>query len=660
MTSWSCIRVFALSAIVLLAYLVSMYTSLPPSQHHTLPYHTRAIVGRENEVRELKSLLQHYPGAPRIVSITGGPGFGKSTLALSVGHELETEGMTVIHVDLNDEITTKYEIAAKIALRIDRESELSVQIDSMQKLMKWTKSLSSKTLLILDNCDEHFHVEKDALQSLIVRLLKQSKDLKVLTTSRRQVAYIEAHKLYPINELSESHACELLHQITKSLNEDQCADIARLTGSVPLALHVVGALLNMPNPPSPQRIINQLNESLIRTLSPEELRTTDTVDASIFLSYQYLDSVVQKSARYLSHFPGLFGEDIACIMIKSADISNSHCEVPRLLITRSLLKSMPDLKSGKDLYVFHRLVREFFREKSKPKELERFNMFFIGHYTSELARISQSTMHILEENWIVWFVFNRQDLKHFFHLLSNNATFSRVHKKEAANVIMQAAEAIGNIDSYHILDFGFPPQETREYLKNLLNVIDCSWAKVVKYFKKRKISEVCSKIIVHLLRIEKRFISNKNALIQSMNAYHWVFQKYGQFVPLQEYTIYFATLAAYYFEIDDCEQAIQCHEMILKKDEKRFMNILDYLDAIPEMHYIKVQSLHSTKLISAKCIYHEYYSVLYRNHNRDQVEEKIANTGRVIKYMTKSIMYMQNYIRAIRQSLEFFHPTNAH
>ena len=187
LTSCSCIRVFALSVIVLLAYLVSMYTSLPPSQHHTLPYHTRAIVGRENEISELKSLLQHYPGASRIVSITGGPGFGKSTLAIAVGHELETKGVTVIHVNLNDEITTKYDIAAKIVLRIDIVPELSAQKDSVQKLMDWSKSLSSKTLLILDNCDEHFHVEKDALQSLIVRLLKQSKHLKVLTTSRRQV-----------------------------------------------------------------------------------------------------------------------------------------------------------------------------------------------------------------------------------------------------------------------------------------------------------------------------------------------------------------------------------------------------------------------------------------------------------------------------------------
>ena len=362
-------------------------------------------------------------------------------------------------------------------------------------------------------------------------------------------------------------------------------------------------------------------------------------------------SVVQKSARYLSHFPGLFGEDTACEMIKSAGISNSHCKVPRLLVTRSLLNS----KSGKDLYVFHRLVREFFREKSKPEELDRFNMFFIGHYTSELAKISES-------NWIVWFAFNRQDLKHFLNLLSNNATFSRVHEKEAANVIMEAAEAIANIDSYHILDFGFPPQETRKYMKNLLNVINCSWAKVVKYFKKRKISEVCSKIVVHLLRIEKRFISDKNALIQSMNAYRWVFQKYGQFVPLHEYIIYFATLAAYYFDIDDCEQALRYHERILEKakDEKIFMNILDNVDAIPEMHYIKVPSPHSTKLVSAKCLYHKLYSMLYIHHNMEQDEEKLANTKRDVEYTKKFITYMKYIIRATKQSPKPFHPTNAH
>ena len=98
------LRVFTLASIafVLLASVLSMYASVPVN---TLPYYSHDIVGRENEISELKSLLQHNSGAPKIVSITGGPGFGKSTLAITVGHKLETEGMSVIYVDLNDEIT---------------------------------------------------------------------------------------------------------------------------------------------------------------------------------------------------------------------------------------------------------------------------------------------------------------------------------------------------------------------------------------------------------------------------------------------------------------------------------------------------------------------------------------------------------------------------
>ena len=314
-------------------------------------------------------------------------------------------------------------------LRIDRELKLSAQKDSMEKLMAWCKSLSCRMLLILDNCDEHFHVEKDALQDLIVKLLKNSKHLKVLTTSRRQVAYIDAHKLFPITELSISHACELLRGNVKYLGDAHCADIARLTGSVPLALHVVGALLDMPNPPSPQQIINQLNESPIRTLSPEELRTSDTVNASIFLSYQYLDTVAQKSGRYLSHFPGSFSKDAGCAIIRNFSSAISPCQTPNLLVKRSLLKISPELGEELGIYEYHMLIRQFFKEMSNPKELERFNINYIRHYTSELAngRLYISDLYLLKENSISLLLFSRSrhNIQHFFNLLGDKATFQK-------------------------------------------------------------------------------------------------------------------------------------------------------------------------------------------------------------------------------------------
>ena len=544
--------------------------SLPNSiQNHGLPDQIHNLVGRQTETSELKLLLEYSPGTPKIVSITGGPGFGKSALAISIGHDLKDNGVKVIYVNLNEDITGKYELA-KIIMKLPLSTEQNI---SMQELYQWSENLKDSTLLVLDNCDEQIHTSKDDLQYIISRLVKQSKHLKILTTSRRQVAYVDTHKLFPITELSVSHACELLRGIVQSLDDDQCADIARLTGSVPLALHVVGALLDMPDPPSPQRIINQLNESLIRTLNPEDLQTADVVNASIFLSYQYLEKVAQKSGRYLSFFPGSFSNEAACAMITNFRSSGTFpCETPELLVKRLLLNSLPVYISEPDnvkieVYLYHRLIREFFQENSDTTELKGFNMNFLWYYSSELKRLTES--HYRERNSLYWRT-NRQNFRHYFYLLSSSETFhARVNKQEA-RIIIKAAETIGDIDDYHILDFGLSSHETQKCVKDLLSNLDVIMRDLKKYFTEEEVFAVYSKIVVHLVRAEMTFVRDKDVLKQSMNAHRWAFLKYvDQFVPSDEYSVvnYFSAMASYYIELNDYDKAIWCHERILLEED---------------------------------------------------------------------------------------------
>ena len=71
-----------IASLLLIAALVSMY----PEVYHsfTLPVKGEMFVGREAEVEELTDLIGN--SAVSIVSIVGSPGFGKSTLAVHVGH----------------------------------------------------------------------------------------------------------------------------------------------------------------------------------------------------------------------------------------------------------------------------------------------------------------------------------------------------------------------------------------------------------------------------------------------------------------------------------------------------------------------------------------------------------------------------------------------
>ena len=59
------------------------------SQSKTLPYISGTFIGRETELNDVLQLLDFGQSDNRVVSIDGPPGFGKSTLAIKVGHANE-------------------------------------------------------------------------------------------------------------------------------------------------------------------------------------------------------------------------------------------------------------------------------------------------------------------------------------------------------------------------------------------------------------------------------------------------------------------------------------------------------------------------------------------------------------------------------------------
>ena len=62
--------------------------------------------------------------------------------------------------------------------------------------------------------------------------------------------------------------------------------IAELTGNVPLALDVVGAIFKFPNAPTAEEVIQGLKKNPVTTLSPPELYSH--LDTSIGLAYSFL------------------------------------------------------------------------------------------------------------------------------------------------------------------------------------------------------------------------------------------------------------------------------------------------------------------------------------------------------------------------------------
>ena len=238
----------------------------------TLPYIPENFVGREEDMKEITKLITFKESDIRIVDIIGPPGFGKSTLAIHVGHEMVRNGVVVYYLDIGDfsDKAIKTALATKV---LDKSNTVVSKQVTFERLLKWARDRFWYTLLILDNCDDAINSQREEFQDAIVKLVEESLNVKVLMTSRILAAFTKYYKWHQVRELSITAACELLDNKVATMvqfADHEKEQIANLTGSVPLALQIIGSLLQLPASPSPSAIIKQLEKELIMTLSSEE------------------------------------------------------------------------------------------------------------------------------------------------------------------------------------------------------------------------------------------------------------------------------------------------------------------------------------------------------------------------------------------------------
>ena len=75
-----------MASVLLVIAMGFMYPQVYPP--NMLPVKGEVFVGRETEIEELTDWIGNFT----IISIVGSPGFGKSTLAIHVGHVITEKG----------------------------------------------------------------------------------------------------------------------------------------------------------------------------------------------------------------------------------------------------------------------------------------------------------------------------------------------------------------------------------------------------------------------------------------------------------------------------------------------------------------------------------------------------------------------------------------
>ena len=373
------------------------------------------VVGRSEELEKIIVAIRTERAAA--VLVTGGPGFGKTAVAIEVGHELasnENEERTVLFCSLRSKAAIA-EVATSMILPCS--ANLSQPPEHPQHwLRNWSKQQQKKVSFILDNADD---VLESGDRTAFVTILK---DMRTLSNGKISFV-ITTRKLFQLDPnlrmecvrlrtLSREHAQELL--LSKVLNADvkqglsKTDKLVQLCGCVPLALCIIGSLLS--DHPEDQ-LIECLEKKPLNVLKEDESHETDenSVEKAIDTSFNFLREHEQKALVLLSVFPGSFSNIAAQAVIKAVDCQGDPGSILRSLKNRSLIETPAPYR-----YQIHQFIQTF------AKKIDEANLSPVLQLQGEKAACIHFISHLVDIATCYWSKDKCQEAIHSFNTDRHN------------------------------------------------------------------------------------------------------------------------------------------------------------------------------------------------------------------------------------------------
>ncbi|CAB4021678.1 Nephrocystin-3, partial, partial [Paramuricea clavata] len=275
---------------------------LPPMVPH--------FIGRQQKVEDIFRVLTSP--AARLVSVSGPPGFGKTSLAIAVGHQLKQLGLPVYFLSLRSVKTVEELISDLLNTFAHTSSDVTGREHS--KLCGFLSAIPSNICIILDNADVLFESSGETSQNvleLLEMIFSDCKNVSFLLTTRTSLQSVLGRKFgdhmsVGVASLDRKSSQMLVQELVPVADESEYCRLAEVCGDVPLAIKLlcgqivdekksasqfldhfscssktVIGLLDDPDAPNDQRL-NVLFESYFKRLSQEEQEAF--VCLSVFVS----------------------------------------------------------------------------------------------------------------------------------------------------------------------------------------------------------------------------------------------------------------------------------------------------------------------------------------------------------------------------------------
>jgi len=315
------------------------------------------VFGRSEEIRQVTEAIQ-TKGVATVV-ITGGPGFGKTTVANKVAHELVGVCKnTVLYCPIRSK-TTVDDVATSMILACNKNHSHPPR-NPHHWLLNWSKQQMNNVTFILDNADDVLNSDD---RSHFISLLRDMRilsgqNINFVVTSRR-VFKDSSLKMIEVR-LKPLPPEESQRVLTEQISDDcikkllsKTDTLVELCGCVPLALCIVGSLLL---DYTEDELINSLKERPLDVLREDE-SDDNSVEKAIKTSYDVLSHIEQQALLVMSAFPGSFTSEAAKTVINNCTSRTTQpISILRSLKNRSLIE-----QPASQRYQIHPLIQAFLK-----------------------------------------------------------------------------------------------------------------------------------------------------------------------------------------------------------------------------------------------------------------------------------------------------------
>ena len=375
------------------------------NQESNFPTYLTPLVGRQREVSKIKQLLK----SSRLLTLTGPGGTGKTRLALKILEELQHEFQDgVFYVPLTTIRDPQMVIfAIANAFNIHEGHDTSLETN----LAQWLHN--KEILLVIDNFEHIIQVA-----SLLSRLLKKTKRLKIVVTSR-EVLHLYGEQEYPVppltipdqllsfssQDVAKFEATTLFVQRAQailphfSINNDNAASIAEICSQLdglPLAIELAAARINLL---TPQKILEMLQQGLDGLgKGPRDVPARHrTLRATIDWSYALLSDEERGLITRLSVFNSGWQLD-AMEAICHDDSQHDLLDKLALLINKSLVQVANDA-SDEPRFSMLETIRQYAAEQLPQSEANRLQMRHFEWFLDIAERAEQGLQSYESQRW---------------------------------------------------------------------------------------------------------------------------------------------------------------------------------------------------------------------------------------------------------------------